>query len=105
MGAGRELREGLLRVTCLARYEDWAGLAEADYRGEKLRWFGLIPVPPIGAIANLPPDEKERWHDILFSAHQTAGYLLYALVALHIAAALKHQFLDKEPEMQRMGVG
>ncbi len=53
-GAGRQLREGLLRVTCLARYEAWAGLAEAAYRDEKLRWFGLIQdsalrfLPPLG---------------------------------------------------------
>jgi cytochrome b561 len=26
------------------------------------------------------------------------------LLVLHIGGALKHQFLDKEPELQRMGL-
>jgi cytochrome b561 len=30
------------------------------------------------------------------------GYVFYLLLALHIAGALKHQFVDKEPELQRM---
>jgi cytochrome b561 len=28
---------------------------------------------------------------------------LYALVALHVAGALKHQFIDKHRELQRIG--
>ena len=70
-----------------------------------IRLFALIPFPRIATIANLPAADKERWHDLLFTVHQGAGYVLYALVALHIAAALKHQFFDKDPELQRMGVG
>jgi cytochrome b561 len=34
--------------------------------------------------------------------HTSAGYALYVLVALHILGALKHQFIDKQPELQRM---
>jgi cytochrome b561 len=36
--------------------------------------------------------------------HTWAGYVLYALVAVHIGAALKHQFIDKETELQRMSL-
>jgi len=38
-GAGRELPEGLLRVTCLADPARWSGLDEAAYRESKHRWF------------------------------------------------------------------
>jgi hypothetical protein len=31
--------------------------------------------------------------------------MLLALLFLHLAGALKHQFFDREPELQRMGVG
>jgi phytoene dehydrogenase-like protein len=41
-GPGRSLPEGFFRVTCLARYESWAGLSEATYRADKARWFGAI---------------------------------------------------------------
>ncbi len=67
--------------------------------------FGIVPFPRIGVIAGLAAPEKEHWHDLLFTAHKSAGFVLYALVALHIAAAFKHQFLDRHPEMRRMGVG
>jgi cytochrome b561 len=39
---------------------------------------------------------------VFFQIHASLAYVLYAVVALHIAGALKHQFLDKEPELQRM---
>jgi cytochrome b561 len=88
-----------LPLTGWAHDSAWKGLPE-----HPMRWFGLIHVPPIGVLANLPLSEKDHWHDLLFTAHQSAGYILYALVLLHVVAALKHQFFDKEPEMQRMGV-
>jgi phytoene dehydrogenase-like protein len=36
---GAELPEGLLRVTCLADYDQWALLPEEQYRADKARWF------------------------------------------------------------------
>lgn len=38
-GVGRVLPEGIFRVTCLANYDRWAILPEADYQADKLRWF------------------------------------------------------------------
>ena len=37
--AGRNLPEGIFRVTCLASYELWAHLPEATYQADKQRWF------------------------------------------------------------------
>ena len=37
--AGRNLPEGIFRVTCLANYELWAHLPEAAYQADKQRWF------------------------------------------------------------------
>jgi phytoene dehydrogenase-like protein len=36
---GPELPEGLLRITCLANYDQWAHLSEEHYRADKLRWL------------------------------------------------------------------
>ena len=36
-GAG--LSEGILRVTCLADYDRWVGLAEDQYQADKIRWL------------------------------------------------------------------
>jgi phytoene dehydrogenase-like protein len=41
-GGGRELPEGLFRVTCLANFDAWSGLPEETYRADKERWFGAI---------------------------------------------------------------
>lgn len=41
-GPGRSLPEGILRATCLANYERWAGLPEEQYRADKRRWFEAI---------------------------------------------------------------
>jgi phytoene dehydrogenase-like protein len=58
-GPGRALREGLLRVTCLANHEVWAGFGETAYSAEKARWFDLIQesalrfLPALGPPADL----------------------------------------------------
>jgi cytochrome b561 len=64
--------------------------------------FGLVPWPRIAAIAQVDAAEKERLHTLFFAFHQWFAYALYGLVGLHVAAALKHQWIDKKPELQRM---
>jgi phytoene dehydrogenase-like protein len=41
-GEGRTLPEGILRVTCLANYDQWAGLPEENYRAAKDHWFETV---------------------------------------------------------------
>ena len=41
-GADRVLPEGIFRVTCLANYDRWATLPEADYQADKSRWFAEV---------------------------------------------------------------
>src|SRR5664280_714310 len=36
---GVELPEGWLRITCLAAFDQWAGLPDERYRADKLRWL------------------------------------------------------------------
>lgn len=73
-----------------------------DAPSHPMRLYGLAPWPRISWIADLPPELKERLHDVFGAFHQAFGYALYALVALHILGALKHQWLDRERELQRM---
>ena len=51
---------------------------------------------------NLDPATKETWHDAFGEAHELIGWALYGLFALHVGAALKHQWMDGEAELQRM---
>jgi phytoene dehydrogenase-like protein len=56
-GPGRELPEGVFRVTCLANPAPWFALAEADYQAAKRDWFPAIQasarrfLPPVDSAA------------------------------------------------------
>jgi cytochrome b561 len=67
-----------------------------------LNLYGVIPWFRIGLIAHQDPATKEQIHSLFSAIHTSLAYVLYAMVAVHIAGALKHQFIDREPELQRM---
>jgi cytochrome b561 len=75
-----------------------------DAASHPMTLYGLVPWPRIGWIERVDPAAKEHLHDLFGSFHAAFGYLLYALLALHIGGALKHQWLDREPELQRMSL-
>jgi cytochrome b561 len=64
--------------------------------------FGLFEWPRIGFVMALPDAEKERLHELFGSLHEIGGYLLIALILIHLAGALKHQLLDHQAEFRRM---
>ncbi len=68
----------------------------------KMYWFGLFEWPRMGWIMNMDPVAKEAFHDVMGERHELLGWILIALLVLHIGGALKHQFIDKERELQRM---
>ena len=59
--------------------------------------FGVLPLPDLIA-AN--PDLAER----LKHLHELLTQLLLITVVLHVAAALKHQFIDRDGLLQRMSL-
>ena len=67
-----------------------------------LKLFWVIPWPRLAAFTHLDPAAKARVHDGFFAVHKYLAYGLYGLFAVHVAAALKHQWIDREPELQRM---
>lgn len=67
-----------------------------------LRLFGLVPWPRIGFIEAMAPEPKQQLHAQWFTIHVVLAYALYALFALHVAGALKHQLWDREPALRRM---
>jgi len=73
-----------------------------DAASHPMQLFGLVPWPRIGIVMSAEPVEKEKLHDLFGLMHAIFGYALYGLYVLHVGAALKHQFRDKQPEIQRM---
>jgi len=75
----------------------WKGAA-----GHPMKLFFVIPWFRIGAIENLDPATKEQFHTLMLQVHASFAYVLYAVFAVHLAGAVKHQYLDRKPELQRM---
>ncbi len=69
----------------------WALSSTSPY---KITLYGLFPWPNLPLIGNL--DAKDAIHDAMKESHETGAIILAALVALHVAAALKHHFIGKD---------
>ena len=64
--------------------------------------FHVIPWFRIGFIMNQPPVFKEHLHDLFGAIHTSLAYVIYVLVGLHIAGALKHEWIDRKSVIRRM---
>ena len=75
----------------------WSGAAS-----HPMRLFGLVPWPRIAIFGDLDPARRDAVHAQLGALHTWCGYVLYALLAAHVAGALKHQWWDRHAELQRI---
>ena len=75
-----------------------------DAATHPMQLFGLFEWPRIGFLLHLDPAVKEgmQLHDRLGVLHTWLGYALYALLAMHIVGALKHEWIDKKSVIKRM---
>ena len=72
--------------------------------------WNLFPMPviaPIEAIGEEPGGVAPQHvlHEEFAEWHGVGGYLMLCLLILHILGALKHQFIDRQSEFARMGIG
>lgn len=75
-----------------------------------MKVWNMVPMPaiaPIEAIGTEPGGlaPLRKLHDEFVDWHSIGAYLLLGLLLLHIAGALKHQFVDRQSEFARMGIG
>ena len=75
----------------------WA-MVSASPLGLPTMVFGLIELPHIGWLSGLGGGVEAAFK----SAHRAMGYALIGLLALHIAAALKHHLIDRDDVLARM---
>ena len=59
-------------------------------------FFGLFQVPLLGIPVN------KYLSDTMAEAHEIIAWILIALIALHVAGALKHYFINKDRLLHRM---
>jgi len=75
-----------------------AGWAYSSASGFPVVWFGVLPLPDF-----VPRDKALA--DTFKMLHQFAAYGLALLVLAHLGAVLKHQFIDRDGLLARMGAG
>ncbi len=74
-----------------------SGWLMSSAKGFKTVWFGVLPLPDLVG-------KDKALGDMLGSVHTSLNYILLVLVVLHIAAALKHHFIDKDGVLLRMSL-
>ncbi|MBK6851522.1 MAG: cytochrome b [Burkholderiales bacterium] len=73
------------------------GWAYSSAAGFPIVWFGVLPLPDfVGADKALA--------ELIKPMHKFSTLALAGLVVLHVAAALKHQLVDKDGLMARMSL-
>lgn len=85
----------LLLVMPVSGYVLWAWI------GPTLDWWGVGRVPIL-----FGGGDDEFWRSVAGYVHQYGAYAVSGLIALHIVAALHHQFVERDGLIvRRMGFG
>jgi cytochrome b561 len=72
-----------------------SGWLMSSAKGFQTVYFGVLPIP------DLLTKNKELG-DALREVHETLNFLMIAIVAGHVGAALKHHFIDRDDILTRM---
>ena len=72
-----------------------SGWLMSSAKGFQTVWFGVLPIPDL-----LPKDKAVG--DALKEIHQALNLLLIVILIVHVLAALKHHFIDKDNVLKQM---
>ncbi|MDD5296775.1 MAG: cytochrome b [Rhodocyclaceae bacterium] len=72
-----------------------SGWLMSSAKGFQTVYFGLLPIPDLLA-------KNKELGDLLHEVHESLNLLVVALVVAHVAAALKHHFVDRDDILVRM---
>jgi cytochrome b561 len=70
----------------------WMQSSAANY---PVSWFGLAQLPDLVA-------PSKSLHDALHEVHEALAATLIVIAVVHVLAALKHQFMDRDGVLMRM---
>jgi len=79
----------------------WA-LVSASPLNLPTKFFFLFEWPHLPVLPDLARDTKETLSGVFEFFHSKAGWVFIALIAVHVLAALKHQFAERLDLLQRM---
>ncbi len=87
--AGHLALYGLMLVIPLS------GWLMSSAKGFQTVWFGILPLPDLLA-------KNKELGALLQEVHESLNLLFIAVIAVHVLAALKHHFIDKDDILTRM---
>ena len=87
------LTHGLLYVLMIA--VPLSGWLMSSAKGFQTVYFGMVPLPDLLA-------KNKELGNALTLVHKTLNFTLAGLVALHVLAAVKHHFFDRDEVLARM---
>ena len=64
--------------------------------------FGTMPWPHIGFVHTLPTATRKLFENRVGVVHEWLAWTMLALIGLHVAAALKHQWFDRDDVLAHM---
>ncbi len=79
----------------------WAMVSTSKYNLPTLL-YGKVPWPHIAPLHTLAPATKAVWSYWSQTTHDTLAWMAYALIVLHVGAALKHMLIDRDEVVARM---
>jgi cytochrome b561 len=79
----------------------WATVSAAPLAVPTM-WFGLFEWPHLSFLAELPRAQKRIVEGPLTATHAAFAFTMMGFVALHVAAALKHHFRDRDNVLKHM---
>lgn len=79
-------------------------MASAEIDKHETLFFGTVPVYVPG-IPGLPAETREPLAETFEFLHHNLAWVIVGLLALHVAGAVKHQFVDKDGLMARIAPG
>lgn len=77
----------------------WRGLAPLNV---PTLWFGLFEVPHLFGLSEMARELRQTFAGFAFDAHFYLAWGMAVLLVLHVAAALKHHFVNRDEVLANM---
>lgn len=74
-----------------------SGWLMSSAKGFQTVWLGILPLPDLVS-------KDKALGELLTEVHESLNWILLVLVCVHVAAALKHHFIDRDGLLLRMAL-
>jgi cytochrome b561 len=101
MFASKVVERGFYFIMLALPLTGWALVSASDLK-IPIVLFGVMHWPDLPILGTLPFDLKLSVYSASVEAHHALAKLTYALIALHVLAALRHQFIKRNYILARM---